>query len=70
LAAVLALAASLTGFSVSDLTAKITNATTHRDHAYTPRSGRRPKILTPADQHYEMLRMRMPFLFADVGIDA
>ena len=123
LAAVLALAASPTGFSVSELTAKITNTTADSDRAYTrrqtaydlkklrakglitkmgrsrrysvqphalravaaalilrdqvimpllvsirsPRSARRPRILTPTDQHYEMLGMRMHLLFDDVG---
>ena len=126
LAAVLALAASPTGFSVSELAANITSKTAHGDLAYTrrqaaydlkklrakglitklgrsrrytgqphalraiaallilrdqvmmpllaglrsPRTGRRPKILTPTDQHYEMLRMRMHLLFDDLGIAA
>ena len=124
LAAVLALAPSPLGFSVSELTAKITSTSTYRAYTrrqaaydlkklrakrlitklgrsrrYTvepralraiaallilrdqvvipllagvrsPRIGHRPKILTPTDQHYEMLRMRMRLLLDDVGIAA
>jgi hypothetical protein len=126
LAAVLALAPSPTGFSVSELTTKVSSMTAHIDRAYTvrqaaydlkklrakglvaktgksrrytvqphslraitallilreqvimpilagvrsPRIGRRPKTWTPADRHYEQLRVHMQPLFGELGIAA
>jgi hypothetical protein len=126
LAAVLALAPSPTGFTVSELTAKVTSMTTHSDRAYTlrqaaydlkklrakglivrlgrsrrctvhphslravaallilreqvimpilagvrsPRIGRRPNTWTPADRHYERLRIHMQPLLEELGLAA
>jgi hypothetical protein len=56
LAAVLALAASPTGFSVSDLTARITNTTTHSDNAYTRRQAA-----------YDLKKLRAKGLIARLG---